>query len=121
MQQIYAITETVHHFLFENEPMGLSPEEESAFQMVKFCHICEKPCMEGSVERRYHCLFFGAYGGAAHPGCNGNYRPYSTVPVMFHNLSNCDGHFWILNICEQTVAADDRKIKLNPDRFSITP
>lgn len=124
--QLYSIADIVNGFLAQNKQMILNPEEELAFRSAKICHICEEPFQEGDVKHRDHCHFTGMYRGAAHASCNVNYRPRFTVPVVFHNLTNYDGHFLITSIFEKTVPVDDddeeqEEIILNPGPVSILP
>ncbi|XP_049769187.1 uncharacterized protein LOC126106833 [Schistocerca cancellata] len=128
-QQLYAIADIVNGFLARNKEMIINAEEELAFRSARNCHICEKPFQEDDVKHRDHCHFTGVYRGAAHAGCNVNYRPCFTVPVVFHNLTNYDGHFLMRSICQKTVFVDDNdndnnddeKITLNPGPVSILP
>lgn len=35
----------------------------------------------------------GVYRGAAHVACNLKFKQYKTIPAIFHNLKNYDGHY----------------------------
>ena len=41
---------------------------------------------------RDHCHISGVYRGALHASCNLNYRLNKSIPIIFHNLKNYDGH-----------------------------
>ena len=96
------------------EPMNLTEEEESEFQLATQCHICEKAYMteckmkkiykgkkleariKGEVKVRDQDHLTGKYRGAAHSRCNIQYgwKNYK-IPVFFHTLRGYDSHFII--------------------------
>ena len=57
---------------------------------------CEK--LLGKDKVRDHCHLTGQFRGAAHNGCNINYKIPKFFPVIFHNLSGYDSHLFIKNL-----------------------
>nr|CAI5839634.1 unnamed protein product [Callosobruchus analis] len=78
--------------------MSLNDEEE--FQRSNVCHICEQPFLNGEkkVRDHDHLVPLNNYRGAAHEGCNINFKDNHTIPVVLHNLSGYDAHFIIKDI-----------------------
>ena len=76
-----------HKFKFPNE---------ANFEKASKCHICEK--LLGKDKVRDHCHLTGKFRGAAHNGCNINYKIPKFFPVIFHNLSGYDSHLFIKNL-----------------------
>ncbi|XP_076383914.1 uncharacterized protein LOC143261230 [Megalopta genalis] len=63
-------------------PMApLTAAQISTFRTATYCHVCEEP--------------LGAYRGPAHSRCNLSYQSSYVIPVVFHNLSGFDAHFFI--------------------------
>lgn len=58
------------------------------------------------------------YRGAAHEGCNINYKNSRFIPVVFHNLSGYDAHFIIEEIAtSQVLKGRVTVIAENKDRY----
>ena len=70
------------------------------------CHICDGELEEDKV--REHCHLTGRFSGAAHNGCNVNYKIPKFFPALFHNLPGYDGHLFI----KQLKSAEDKGEKL---------
>lgn len=70
--------------LTEIKPMQLSPQQQLDFQNVTHGHICKRELFKKRI--KYHDHITGAYRGAAHVGCNLNYKQSRNIPVVFHNL-----------------------------------
>lgn len=84
-------------YLYRNEKMIISEQEEKEFQESNKCHICEKEIEDKKDKVRDHCHFTGKYRGSAHNLCNLNYNyKRMKIPVVFHNLKGYDSHL-ILN------------------------
>ncbi|XP_015125070.1 uncharacterized protein LOC107046862, partial [Diachasma alloeum] len=76
----------------------LTSKQLQDFEVSQECHICEKPFISTDIKHRDHCHFTGRYRGAAHAGCNINYKNPHEIPVVFHNLSGYDAHFLIVDL-----------------------
>jgi len=74
-------------------PMELSALDERSFHTATYCHICDEEL--GTDRVRDHCHLTGKYTGAAHSGCNLNYKFTKRIPVVFHNLKNYEAHLLI--------------------------
>ena len=72
--------------------MIFGKEEKERFDKETKCWICNK---EFEVKVRDHYHFTGKYRGAAHNSCNLRYKKPNFTPVVFHNLSGYDSHFFI--------------------------
>nr|CAI5826178.1 unnamed protein product [Callosobruchus analis] len=53
---------------------------------------------EKKVRDHDHLVPLNNYRGAAHEGCNINFKDNHTIPVVLHNLSGYDAHFIIKDI-----------------------
>ena len=74
-------------------------EETARFNKETKCWICKGEFKEDDDKKvRDHCHFTGRYRGAAHNSCNLKYRKPNFTPVVFHNLSGYDSHFFIKNL-----------------------
>ena len=97
------ITEIYRKFKFKKN-MRITQEEEQDFQKETVCHICERLINDDKV--RDHCHLTGKYRGAAHNGCNLNYKLPKFYPVIFHNLSGYDTHMFIKDLAETKGGID---------------
>lgn len=90
--------------LDKNERMNLTCMEVFEFEKATYCYICDKVFKEdiaGKIKVRDHDHFTGEYRGAAHSKCNMKIdRDKFTIPVIFHNLSGYDLHFFINEIAK---------------------
>ena len=50
---------------------------------------------------RDHCHYTGEYRGAAHSICNLKYSAPKKVPIVFHNQSSYNHHFFIKELAEE--------------------
>ena len=96
MKELKSVADKVDTLLKNIVPMeALTLKQKQEFIAAKTCHICEKPFEADDVKHRDHCHFTGKYRGAAHQGCNVNYKDSHLIPIVFHNLSGYDLHFFI--------------------------
>ena len=54
------------------------------------CWICDNDHIDNDVKVRDHCYIIGKYRGYAHRYFNINVNLNDKIPVIFHNLKNCD-------------------------------
>ena len=74
-------------------------EEQTQYEKETKCWICNGKFDDDKNHKvRDHCHFTGRYRGAAHNKCNLNYRKPNFTPVVFHNLSGYDSHFFIKHL-----------------------
>ncbi|XP_033228826.1 uncharacterized protein LOC117180437 [Belonocnema kinseyi] len=78
----------------------LTSKQKQDFQNAKLCHICEKGFKKDDVKHRDHCHFTCKYCGPAHGSCNINYKDFHIIPVVLHNLSGYDSHFFIIELAQ---------------------
>jgi len=83
---------------FHRFPMKvqMTQSDEIDFKNASNCHICDGELGEDKVLD--HCHITGKYRGAAHNGCNLNFKKPKFTPVIFHNLSGYDSHLFIKNL-----------------------
>lgn len=99
MVKLKEIPNLVESYLKRIVPMEFFTfEEELEFHSAKNCFICEKPLNKYEIKCRDHNHFTGKYRGAAHQTCNINYKNAHVIPVIFHNLSGYDAHFFYKRI-----------------------
>lgn len=87
----YYVNDIVSHIV----PMELLKDlQKYEFQIAQVCHICEKVFQRDEIKCHDHCHFIGKYRGATHQNCNVNYQTSHVIPIVFHNLSRYDSHFF---------------------------
>jgi len=94
-------------FKFPNK-MVFTETDKIKYNDATTCHICDGELGDDRV--RDHCHFTGRFRGAAHNGCNLNYKAPKFIPVIFHNLSGYDSHLFI-----KKLARNGEKIKCIPN------
>ncbi|XP_053596140.1 uncharacterized protein LOC128668016 [Microplitis demolitor] len=96
----------LENFAFEVEqylknPIPMKPldkQQQKSHDRSTVCHICEKTIASDQEKCYDHCHFTGNYRGPAHISCNLNYPKSHVIPVVFHNLSGYDSHFFIKSL-----------------------
>ena len=85
----------------------LTKEQQESYENAKICYICkEKFESEHLKDKKYrnvrgHCHYTGDYRGAAHSICNLKSSVPKKIPIVFHNGSNYDYHFFIKEVAEE--------------------
>ncbi|XP_015125084.1 uncharacterized protein LOC107046880, partial [Diachasma alloeum] len=117
VEELQDIGLMVNDYLRTVIPMEkLSIERKQEFQSAEVCHICEKSFISTDVKHRDHCHFTGSYHGAAHAGCNLNYKNSHDIPVIFHNLSGYDAHFLIKDLARDFSGAIEL-LPINKEKY----
>ncbi|VEN46542.1 unnamed protein product [Callosobruchus maculatus] len=111
-EELKRFAENVETVFMCSYDINMTSLQEEDFQKSNFCHICEKPFTyeDKKVRDHNHLLPTDNYRGAAHEGCNINFKGSHTIPVVFHNLSGYDAHFIIKDI----ALAMDGRVDLLP-------
>lgn len=113
----------VVNILKDVKPMSLSAAEELDFQNSTNCHICQE--ILGADRVRDHNHLTGEYRGAAHNGCNLNYKFHKEnekkknsfyLPVIIHNLRGYDAHL-IMEDIGKFKKANLKCIPNNTERY----
>ena len=86
--------------------MIISKKQENAFNKATKSLICQEKLVKDKNDKDYeklrpvrdHCHYTGKYRGPAHNSCNLKYIKPKFNPVLFHNLSGYDSHFFIKNL-----------------------
>jgi len=76
----------------------LSRKQWEVYYSATHCHICEKLFAPDNMGIRDHCHLTDRYHGPAHSNCNLNYKNLFYISIVFHNLSDYDSHFIIMEI-----------------------
>ena len=92
----------------------LTTKEKIYHNKLKVCYICKKEFDNNDTARsslehndkkqqkvRDHCHYTGKYRGAAHNICNLRYKIPKEIPVVFHNGSTYDYHFFIKELVKE--------------------
>ena len=70
----------------------MTKEGNENFKNSTKCQICDNDYGDTDVKFRDHCHITGKYRSSAHRDCNLNLKLNYKIPVVFHNLKNCDSH-----------------------------
>ena len=62
------------------------------FENSTKCLACDNCYIDGDIKVRDHCHITGKYGGSGHGDYNINIKLNHKIPIVFHNLKNCDYH-----------------------------
>ena len=85
----------------------LTKEQQELYENAKICYICkEKFESEHLKDKKYrnvrdHCHYTGEYRCAAHSICNLKSSVPKKIPIVFHNGSNHDYHFFMKELAEE--------------------
>ncbi len=71
------------------------------------CHICEKEFIEENVKVQDHRHLTGKFIVATHQSCNLNLKLPNFIPIIVHNLSGYDSHFFV-----EALSFDEKEIKV---------
>ncbi|XP_072389458.1 uncharacterized protein [Diabrotica undecimpunctata] len=98
--------------------INMTTQQESDFHAATRCHICEQRFSpsDKKVRDHDHLTSENNYRGAAHEGCNINYKDAHTIPVIFHNLSGYDAHFIINDIASHIKGPVDL-LPINKEKY----
>lgn len=103
--------------LYGQIPLNMTPDQELSFQNEEACHICKTKFSLADVKVRDHSHISGTYRGAAHQNCNVLYQESKTIPVVFHNLSGYDSHFFIRELSGREFPGDVQIIPINDQKY----
>ena len=90
----------------KKKKLPLTKEELKSNQDPNLCYICGKRILKKLSKSinyrkvRDHCHFTGKYKGTAHNICNLKFNVPNEIPVVFHNGSNYDYHFFIKELAK---------------------
>ena len=73
--------------------MEMTDVDKESFEASTHCHICGNALGQDKV--RDHDHLTGKFRGAAHSGCNLEFKLPKFVPIVFHNLSGYDAHIFV--------------------------
>lgn len=97
----------------------LTTKQKDDFKKASRCWICQKlfiPKGDSKKKVRDHCHLTGRYRGPAHNDCNLNFKNSRTINVVFHNLTNYDGHLIIKDLCN-AVPGDIKIIPTSTEKY----
>ena len=68
----------------------MTSEDAEICHSSHICWICKQELNTDKVKD--HCHVTGKFRGAAYNKCNLKLRIPRKIPIIFHNLQECDGH-----------------------------
>lgn len=98
VNELKLIASTIEDTLNNKKPLTMSNDDIDLFEKSDMCHICEEKFNVNDVRVRDHSHITGRFRGAAHGHCNLKFQESKTIPIVFHNLSGYDSHFFIKEI-----------------------
>ena len=117
MNELKRLSEEVDSLIKNIIPMErLTLQQEQEFKTAKNCHICKKPFTNDDIKHRDHDHFTGKLRGASHQSCNINYKDSHVIPVVFHNLSGYDAHFFI-KVLSTSYKGDFQLLPINKEKY----
>ena len=94
----------------------ITKEQQESYGNSKICYICNKKFEnkylkdEEYCKVRDHCHYTGEYGSSAHSKCNLKHGVPNKTPIVFHNGSDYDYHFFIKELAEELFRRKHWKI-----------
>ena len=70
----------------------MTKENNKDFKNSAKCWICDNGYVDNDVKVKDHCDTTGKCRGSAHKDFNINLKLNDKIPVVLHNLKNCDFH-----------------------------
>ena len=106
---------------FPRQPMTrLTDVLKREHEAAEKCHICLKEFNDPRNRKvRDHCHYTGLYRGTAHNNCNLKYKITDHIPIVFHNLSGYDAHFFIKELGKRFNKKDIGVIAENKEKYII--
>lgn len=99
-----------------NIPIKITEHQRAEALLAPVCHICEREFLPDHKRVLDHNHFTGAYRGPAHEFCNLSYVTPRIIPVVFHNFSGYDSHFFVKNLVK-AIPGDLMLLPLNKERY----
>ena len=79
INKLKEISQLVNYYVNRIIPLApLTNEQTRDFYTTRVCHMCNKPFITTDAKHSDHDHFTGKYRGAAHQGCNVNYKKSSS-------------------------------------------
>ena len=95
-----------------NKKLVITKKDDKDFKNSTEYWICENHYINNDVKLRDPCHVTGKCRGSAHRDCNINLELNDKIPVIFHNLKNCDSH-----LVMQELGKFNLKINFIPNRL----
>lgn len=74
--------------------------KDSSVTKTSCCTFCEERFRDGELKENDYCHFTGKCNGTIHTKCSSKWQHDTTIPVVFHNLTDYDSHFIIKNLAK---------------------
>lgn len=124
LQYLERTENEIKNFCSNPQPIQMTPEDWNMYNNTTHCYICHK-LMTTKISKktkkeyldkvRDHCHLTGRFRGGAHYTCNFKLKldPKTiTIPIIFHNLKNYDGH-----LIMQSISKTEGNIKCIPNNM----
>jgi len=115
LEDMLQISEIVHTYYTQKNPLYMSEIDELDFQNSTICHICKQLFLEDDIKCRDHCHQSGKYRGASHQNCNLKFQREEFFPVLLHNFTSFDSHLIVRGL--NNIGNDIRVIPSNSEKF----